>query len=674
MAAAPREMWRERSGLEVSDSGETPASEGAVAASGEVVLELRRSRRVLGILAPHWGALAGVGLTYWMQVAGYLPGPPRLALYLAMLVPVLLLGTLVAMRAATSRAFIRFGDEGVVFPDSVRPWKMHEVLYGEIASYARMHSSRAFRVIFFWKGLFAARAFDRGSFVEPDALERLDLAISRGLERHPERSEILHRGSLFAGFRRVPWLCSGIAVTLVLVFCWQLVGGGANTAVDLLRAGALSPWLTLDQGEWYRLGAAPLLHGGTLHLAVNVFSLLALGMMLEPLLGRWRLAFVVIVSGALAGVASAMTGVAAASLGFSGAIFGMLGVSVVLRLRFRSLTPMGWKTEALVIAMVAASMFADWLTKPAIDHAAHLAGLIVGALLGLSLGSERELRSGVHGPSRVLVVIVAISGLVWLLAAGRAVRYRATHDLARMVRELAQSPTPGRESRKVLYATELARATLDNPHAGVAELARVSEVLSLAVEQGPSLAGPPGVLAALEYVVGNPRGAVKWAREAMTRAEGDVRVEFVAQLALYEWTSSSVRAGLRGADDVGINGAISPTVVDDAPGTGDVLTLSSPVAYTEGLLAHVLVMEGDDLRGLLRLRFGPFRGGKRHFAEGWSEHRGDRELYYHVAYLGELDEPIRPDAWQWSYWPWSRAAVEPLEEHAAALRESAGFL
>jgi hypothetical protein len=84
-------------------------------------------------------------------------------------------------------------------------------------------------------------------------------------------------------------------------------------------------------GEYYRLVTAAFLHGGLLHLALNMFALASLGPVLESALGRSRFLALYLLS-ALGG--STLSFLLAApntvGVGASGAIFGLFGAFYVV--------------------------------------------------------------------------------------------------------------------------------------------------------------------------------------------------------------------------------------------------------------------------------------------------------------------------------------------------------
>ena len=165
-------------------------------------------------------------------------------------------------------------------------------------------------------------------------------------------------------------------------------GGGLLTpsVKTLVALGALSRPLVLQQGEWFRLFTAALLHGGLLHLLFNGVALWMAGVVLEPLVGRaWLFAlfFIGTLGGSL--MSLAINPAEVISVGASGAIMGMLAAALVLALRF----PPGPQRTAIHMGLL--RVFIPSLIPLAVrsgervDFAAHVGGALAGALLGVLL-------------------------------------------------------------------------------------------------------------------------------------------------------------------------------------------------------------------------------------------------------------------------------------------------
>jgi rhomboid protease GluP len=230
-----------------------------------------------------------------------------------------------------------------------------------------------------------------------------------------------------------PWVVvtPALAVINVAVFAAMMASGVdfRNTS-DLIRWGANYGPLT-NQGEPWRLLSAAFVHGGLLHLALNVFVLWRVGAITERLFGHVAVVVLYVLSALGGSLASLWWQPVTVSVGASGAVFGLFGGILGFLLLRRASIP---QTAMSRLANYAASFVVanlvygvtenvgTVLSAPAgaaasfIDVAAHVggfaAGLVAGTALALpllpGLGLARLWRAG----------LVGITGLV-IVAAGR---------------------------------------------------------------------------------------------------------------------------------------------------------------------------------------------------------------------------------------------------------------
>src|ERR1700727_1309678 len=71
--------------------------------------------------------------------------------------------------------------------------------------------------------------------------------------------------------------------------------GGGNIE-RVLQEGSLYPAAVLQNGQWWRIITSGFLHGGLVHIGVNMLSLWFLGRFIEYALGPWRMLLVYAVS------------------------------------------------------------------------------------------------------------------------------------------------------------------------------------------------------------------------------------------------------------------------------------------------------------------------------------------------------------------------------------------
>lgn len=133
-------------------------------------------------------------------------------------------------------------------------------------------------------------------------------------------------------------------------------------------------------GEWWRLLTYMFLHGGAMHLLMNTFALLYIGMYLEPLMGKFRFASAYILTGICAGLLSITMHGFSVGVGASGAIFGMYGV-------FLSMLTTNHIQKTLRKTMLRSILFFVVLNllyglQGNTDNAAHIGGLLSGMIIG----------------------------------------------------------------------------------------------------------------------------------------------------------------------------------------------------------------------------------------------------------------------------------------------------
>lgn len=171
----------------------------------------------------------------------------------------------------------------------------------------------------------------------------------------------------------------------VLVFVIMVLSGvhfSSPETQDLIDWGANLRYLTLG-GDWWRLITSCFLHFGILHLAVNMYFLLFVGVQLEKILGKWKFLLAYLITGILSSVASLCWYQDVASAGASGALFGMFGLFVALLTT--DLLPKVVRTPMLRSFGIILGINILFGFQAGIDNAAHMGGLVSGVLIGYAL-------------------------------------------------------------------------------------------------------------------------------------------------------------------------------------------------------------------------------------------------------------------------------------------------
>ena len=195
----------------------------------------------------------------------------------------------------------------------------------------------------------------------------------------------------------------------ILVFIIMAISG-----VDIFKPSgeSLVAWganfrpITLA-GEWWRLLTCCFLHIGILHLLLNMYALMYIGLLLEPYLGKLRFSAAYLLAGISASLTSLGWHDLTISAGASGAIFGMYGV--FLAMLTTNLIEKSARKELLMSIVVFVGYNLVFGLKGGIDNAAHIGGLVSGMVIGYAyLPSLKNPASPklVNGAIALLAVVV----------------------------------------------------------------------------------------------------------------------------------------------------------------------------------------------------------------------------------------------------------------------------
>ncbi|HEY4289532.1 MAG TPA: rhomboid family intramembrane serine protease [Puia sp.] len=202
----------------------------------------------------------------------------------------------------------------------------------------------------------------------------------------------------------------GLNVLVFIAMAFSGINLMEPTSENLLNWGANFRPITL-QGEWWRLLTCCFLHIGIFHLLINMYALLYIGILLEPLLGRTRYGVAYLLTGLLSSIASLAWNAYTVSAGASGAIFGVYGVFLALltmphlihpQIRKPLLKSMGW----FVVLNLGIGV------TGIVDTAGHAGGLVSGLLIGYAF--YPSLRKPWSRPLRYLTIVVAIIAAIGL--------------------------------------------------------------------------------------------------------------------------------------------------------------------------------------------------------------------------------------------------------------------
>lgn len=189
--------------------------------------------------------------------------------------------------------------------------------------------------------------------------------------------------SKFSFLKEYP-VTSLIILINVLVFLITAIFSRSILDIDprvLLMFGAKEGYL-INNGEVYRLLTAAFLHGGLIHLAVNMYSLYAVGCIVEKIYGYKKYIGIYLFSAITSSYLSYKLDPLTISVGASGAIFGVLGAVLVFAIKEKDRLNKGFMGN--IVSVIILNLFIG-MTNSNIDNFGHIGGFIGGVIISLLL-------------------------------------------------------------------------------------------------------------------------------------------------------------------------------------------------------------------------------------------------------------------------------------------------
>ncbi len=235
-----------------------------------------------------------------------------------------------------------------------------------------------------------------------------------------------------------PGFTYALTLAILVGFALQLVSSTVPASKALAGGSLIGPFVTAGAstrapflaGEWWRVLSPVFLHANLLHVGSNLIAFVILGGVAERAFGHGR--FLVLFT--LAAAAGSFAGLwrqefvaTLGSIGASGAVYGVGAAVVVAAFRMRGLLP-SWRVRALVgatLPLLLASL-AGGFQKPGTDNAAHIGGVVAGALLALVLPFHPKLTGRIEPPSsRFLWGMAGLLAFALTIASGVVAAVRA---------------------------------------------------------------------------------------------------------------------------------------------------------------------------------------------------------------------------------------------------------
>jgi len=173
------------------------------------------------------------------------------------------------------------------------------------------------------------------------------------------------------------------ALIVINIFMWLITyffGKKHDVNANLVFGAKFNPLIM--KGEYWRLLTPVFLHGGLMHLAVNSYSIYAIGPTVERLYGPVKFSLIYIIAGIVGNVASFVFSINP-SMGASGAIFGLLGALLCMGQKHRDLFR---RTIGKDVIITIVFNIVYGFSRSGIDNYAHIGGLVGGFLSAWAVG------------------------------------------------------------------------------------------------------------------------------------------------------------------------------------------------------------------------------------------------------------------------------------------------
>jgi rhomboid protease GluP len=217
--------------------------------------------------------------------------------------------------------------------------------------------------------------------------------------------------SVFPVVTAVILIAMGVIFSAEVTFGVEPWTGAFEPSVTTLMAfGGLQYPLVADQGQWYRLLSAPLLHLDISHVLINGIVLWFSGRAVERMIGRSWFAAVFIIGAIAGGLMSLVVNAHnVVSVGASGAIMALLAARYVLAFHYEPGSQrQAMQSNALRLLIPSLIPLGAGHASGAVDYGAHFGGAIAGVIMAAILLACWRRRDTTPSRGRVAGAIVAL--------------------------------------------------------------------------------------------------------------------------------------------------------------------------------------------------------------------------------------------------------------------------
>ena len=240
---------------------------------------------------------------------------------------------------------------------------------------------------------------------ESDELEGMDLfmKLTSDITNKTEK-DALESEKIFS--MKTPVITYILIAINIITFLFMIFYGKSNF---ITLFGNYPP--LVKEGEYYRLFTSMFLHADIIHIACNMYALYVLGPQLESFFGKIKYLIIYLLSGIIGNLFVLIFETNSIGVGASGAIFGLFGALLYFGYHYRVYLGSVIRTQVLPVILI--NLFIGF-TTPGISNAAHIGGLVGGALTSMAAGVPNKSTTS----EKVNGIIVTIFLIIFLIYMG----------------------------------------------------------------------------------------------------------------------------------------------------------------------------------------------------------------------------------------------------------------
>lgn len=241
----------------------------------------------------------------------------------------------------------------------------------------------------------------------------------------------------FQGQSVRPWFCWALIASCVAIYLVDPPERPGSALMPGLWERLLLHGPEVSLGEYYRVLSSSLVHGGLLHLVLNMSVVVSLGFGLERVIGTARMAVVSLVGAVGAGAMTLLLSYGAHTVGASGMILAWAGVMLPILNRQGRRSIGVWLAQIAVLSLI-----------PGISWQGHLGGF----LFGLPSGFALKLGKGRFWWAAPFVLLAAVALAAYALQLHREATLPRSPELSHHVLKPEEgSGIPRRGQRDLLH-------------------------------------------------------------------------------------------------------------------------------------------------------------------------------------------------------------------------------